>query len=209
MYEYAKIYYEHHGNLKVPRDLKTNNGWEQADNGKINLGRWINNQRHRVDPNSEKGKLLSAIKMRFETRKISKLSWKEMYEYAKIYYEHHGNLNVLARFKTNNGWKEDEDGKINLGTWINNQKTAYKTGNLSFEQISKLESIGIIWFTKNNDNKLQAQQITDKNAMKKQKEILNRMKSLLNNIEVKEISSKDDIDNINKQFIDRLNNKKR
>ena len=96
-----------------------------------------------------------------------------------------------------------------MGTWINNQKTAYKTGNLSFEQISKLESIGIIWFTKNNDNKLQAQQITDKNAMKKQKEILNRMKSLLNNIEVKEISSKDDIDNINKQFIDRLNNKKR
>ena len=45
--------------------------------------------------------------------------------------------------------------------------------------------------------------------MKKQKEILNRMKSLLNNIEVKEISSKDDIDNISKQFIDRLNNKKR
>ena len=45
--------------------------------------------------------------------------------------------------------------------------------------------------------------------MKKQKEILNRMKSLLNNIEIKEISSKDDINNINKQFIDRLNNKKR
>ena len=46
--------------------------------------------------------------------------------------------------------------------------------------------------------------------MKKQKEILNRMKSLLNNIEVKEISSKDDIDNINKQFIKQLSlNKKR
>ena len=65
------------------------------------------------------------------------------------------------------------------------------------------------WFTKNTDNKLQTQQITDKNAIKKQKEILNRMKSLLNNIEVKEISSKDDINNISKQFIDRLNNKKR
>ena len=65
------------------------------------------------------------------------------------------------------------------------------------------------WFTKNIDNKLQAQQITDKNAMKKQKEILNRMKSLLNNVKIKEISSKDDINNISKQFIDRLNNKKR
>ena len=66
------------------------------------------------------------------------------------------------------------------------------------------------WFTKNTDNKLQTQQITDKNAIKKQKEILNRIKSLLNNIEVKEISSKDDIDNINKQFIKQLSlNKKR
>lgn len=144
--------------------------------------------------------------MRFE--KIN-LTWEENYEYAKIYYEHHGNLKVPQGFKTNNGWERDEDGKINLGSWINNQKLMYKAVDLSFEQISKLESIGIIWFTKNTDNKLQAQQITDKNAMKKQKEILNRMKSLLNNIKIKEISSKDDIDNINKQFIDRLNNKKR
>ena len=132
-----------------------------------------------------------------------------MYEYAKIYYEHHEDLKVHEGFKTNNGWEREEDGIINLGSWINTQKNAYKTGNLSFEQISKLESIGMTWFTKNTDNKLQAQQITDKNTIKKQKEILNRMKSLLNNIEIKEISSKDDIDNINKQFIDRLNNKKR
>ena len=207
MYEYAKIYYEHHEDLKVPQGFKTNNGWERDEDGKINLGKWVRRQRQNTDSNSERGKLLLAIKMRFETKK--NLTWKEMYEYAKIYYEHHGNLNVPARFKTNNGWKRNDTGTINLGDWINNQKNAYKTGNLSFEQISKLESIGIIWFTKNIDNKLQTQQITDKNAMKKQKEILNRMKSLLNNIEVKEISSKDDIDNINKQFIDRLNNKKR
>ena len=207
IYKYAKTYYEHHGDLNVPQGFKTNNGWKDEKDGKIDLGSWINNQRHRVDPNSEKGKLLSAIKMRFETKK--KLTWEEMYEYAKIYYEHHGNLNVPARFKTNNGWKEDEDGKINLGAWINNQKKMYKTRDLSFEQISKLENIGMIWFTKNTDNKLQTQQITDKNAMKKQKEILNRMKSLLNNVRIKEISSKDDINNINKQFIDRLNNKKR
>ena len=207
MYEYAKIYYEHHGNLEVPLGFKTNNGWKEDEDGKINLGIWISNQRQNVDPNSERGKLLLTIKMRFETKK--NLTWKEMYEYAKIYYEHHGNLNVPARFKTNNGWKRDEDGKINLGAWINNQKTMYKTRNLSFEQISKLESIDMIWFSKNMDNKLQTQQITDKNAIKKQKEILNRMKSLLNNVRIKEISSKDDIDNINKQFIDRLNNKKR
>jgi len=209
MYEYAKIYYEYHGNLNVPFGFKTNNGWERDEDGKINLGIWINTQRHKIAPNSEKGKLLLAIKMRFEKVK-SKLTWEEMYEYAKIYYEHHGNLKVASSFKTNNGWERDKVGKINLGVWINNQKIVYKTGDLSFERISKLESIGMTWFTKNTDNKLQTQQITDKNAIKKQKEILNRMKSLLNNIEVKEISSKDDIDNINKQFIKQLSlNKKR
>ena len=208
MYEYAKIYYEHHGNLKVPAGFKTNNGWERDEDGKINLGMWISNQRKSTDPNSERGKLLVAIKMHFEKIR-STLSWEEMYEYAKIYYEYHDDLNVPQGFKTNNGWEQDKVGKINLGVWINNQKIVYKTGNLSFEQISKLESIGIIWLSKNIDDKLQAQQITDKNAMKKQKEILNRMKSLLNNIKIKEISSKDDIVNINKQFIDRLNNKKR
>ena len=206
MYEYAKIYYEHHDNLKVPFDFKTNNGWKEDKDGKINLGTWINSQKYRVDPNSERGKLLLAIKMRFERKN---LSWEETYEYAKIYYEHHEDLKVPQGFKTNNGWEREEDGKINLGSWINTQKNAYKTGDLSFERISKLESIGMTWFTKNTDNKLQTQQITDKNAIKKQKEILNRMKSLLNNIEVKEISSKDDINNISKQFIDRLNNKKR
>ena len=208
MYEYAKLYYEHHGNLKVLQRFKTNNGWEQADDGKVNLGTWISRQKLNTNPNSERGKLLLAIKMSFKKIK-STLSWEEMYEYAKNYYEYHGNLNVPFGFKTNNGWERYEDGKINLGAWINNQKTMYKTRDLSFEQISKLENIGMIWFAKNTDNKLQVQQITDKNTMKKQKEILNRMKSLLNNIEIKEISSKDDINNINKQFIDRLNNKKR
>ena len=59
----------------------------------------------------ELNELLIAIKMFFDTRKRTKLSWEEMYEYAKIYYEHHGYLEVPAEFKTNNGWKRDEDGK--------------------------------------------------------------------------------------------------
>ena len=120
MYEYAKIYYEHHGNLEIPKGFKTNNGWERDETGKINLGDWISHQRQNTNPNSERGKLLLAIKMRFEKIK-NILSWEEMYEYAKIYYEHHGNLKVPVSFKTNNGWERDETGKINLGDWINNK----------------------------------------------------------------------------------------
>ena len=40
-----------------------------------------------------------------------------MYNLAKAYYEHHGNLEIPARFKTINGYEYDENG-INLGYWI-------------------------------------------------------------------------------------------
>ena len=59
--------------------------------------------------------------MRFEN-KISTLTWKEMYEYAKKYYEAYGNLEILTRFKTNDGVTYDPNGKINLGRWIYTQR---------------------------------------------------------------------------------------
>ena len=45
MYSLAKIYYEHHEDLKVPQGFKTNNGWERDKDGKINLGGWISKQK--------------------------------------------------------------------------------------------------------------------------------------------------------------------
>ena len=121
MYEYAKIYYEHHGNLEVPKKFKTNDGYTYDRDGIINLGSWIDHQRTRCNPESEKGQLLLKIKMRFENLN-STMSWEEMYEYAKIYYEHHGNLEVPRKFKTNDGYTYDENGIINLGTWISTQR---------------------------------------------------------------------------------------
>ena len=119
MYEYAKKYYKHHGNLEVPYNFKTNNGYEQSENGKIKLGYWINNQRQKVTQESEQGQKLLQIGMRFENKY---LSWEDYYDLAKAYYEHHGNLEIQARFKTNNGYEYDETGKINLGIWIFNQR---------------------------------------------------------------------------------------
>ena len=119
IYKYAKSYYEHHGNLEVPRRFKTNNGYEYDENGQIKLGDWIANQKSKILPNSEKGQLLTQIGMRFD-RKV--LSFEEMYEYAKSYYEHHGNLEVSINFKTNNGYEYDENGQIKLGTWIHTQR---------------------------------------------------------------------------------------
>ena len=69
----------------------------------------------------ERGKLLSQIGMRFENIR-SALSWDEMYQYAKKYYESYGNLEIKVTFKTNDGITYDPNGKINLGRWIANQR---------------------------------------------------------------------------------------
>ncbi len=44
MYALASSYYEHNGNLAIPIDFKTKNGYEYDENG-YNLGIWISNQR--------------------------------------------------------------------------------------------------------------------------------------------------------------------
>ena len=140
---------------------------------------------------------------------ISTLSWEEMYEYACIYYEYHGDLEVSQRFKTNNGWEEDKTGKINLGIWICNQKNLYQKKEMSEERIVLLENIGIKWMSEKVDNKLQMEEITEKNTRKKQIELLNRTKSLLNHIGNQDFGSKEDVDRVNQKFVDELNRKSR
>ena len=68
------------------------------------------------------------------------VSWQTMFELAKKYYSENGDLEVPARFITNDGYS--------LGHWIYNQRAVRKgqqTGNLSEEQIEKLNSIGMRW----------------------------------------------------------------
>lgn len=145
MYEYAKIYYEHYGNLEVPRTFKTNDGYTYDENGIIHLGKWISYQKS-VLLDSEKGKKLLAIGMHFEKKK-STLSWKEVYEYAKKYYEHHGNLEVPDKFKTNDGYTRNENGTINLGMWITNQRQNCEPKS---ERGKLLLQIGMRFETKKN-----------------------------------------------------------
>ena len=181
MYNYAKKYYEHYGNLEVPAKFKTNNGYEYDENGTINLGQWISNQRQRlrITPESEQGQKLLQIGMRFENIK-STLGWEGMYEYAKKYYKHHGNLEILYYFKTNNGYEYDEDGKINLGYWISNQRQ--KTSQNSKEG-RLLTKIGMVWNIKNNQN--QVQEICNVNNIN-----INVNKDILSHISIQELISK-------------------
>ncbi len=144
MYELAKKYYKHYGDLKISRKFKTINGYDIDENG-YNFGEWISNQRVKYKKGTlseDKIKKLEEIGMIFEN--VNDDTWNMMYELAKKYYKHYGDLKIPRSFKTINGYKTDENG-YNLGTWISSQKAYYKKGSLSEDKIKKLEEIGMIF----------------------------------------------------------------
>ena len=141
-YNIASAYYEHNGNLEIPTSFKTLNGYEYDENG-INLGMWIHDQRKlykKAKLSPERINLLKAIGMRLET--VNYNDWNENYALVKNYYEHNGNLEIPARFKTLNGYEYDENG-ISLGAWLATQRQSYKKAKLSPERINLLKKLGM------------------------------------------------------------------
>ena len=155
-YELAKAYYEHHGDLEVPANFKTINGFDYDANG-VALGIWISKQRRAyknqgINKITEEIELLKQIGMRFEIKNREE-EWNKKYELAKAYYEHHGDLEVPANFKTINGYDYDENG-IALGRWISSQRRAYKgqgTNKITEEEIELLKQIGMRFKTNKNE----------------------------------------------------------
>lgn len=54
--------------------------------------------------------------------------WDEGYEQAKAYFEEHGDLDVTKKEKS-------------LSLWINRQRSKYRSGELSCDEISRLSAI--------------------------------------------------------------------
>lgn len=152
-YKLAEEYFKEHGDLEVSQGYVTSNGEK--------LGVWLSGQRtayryrnlssedrkNRIVPlNDNQVKLLESIGMVWN---VFGSNWNKMYEVAKKYFQKYENLNVPANYETENG--------ENLGSWIRNQRRAYKNRCLSKdnrkstyvpltdEQVSMLESIGMIW----------------------------------------------------------------
>ena len=137
MYEKAKDYYVQHGNLEVPYQYKTQDGYS--------LGHWILTQK-RVRAGEQFGTLteeriakLDAIGMVWGSYRD--LSWERNYEAAKVYYETYGNLNVVATYRTENG--------LRLGAWLAQLRNIRKNGSqrryLTPERVKALDDIGREW----------------------------------------------------------------
>jgi len=135
MYKLVKAYYEHFGNLRIPSDFKTLNGYEYNENGEI-LYDWCEIQRTSQNTlNEDQIKKLEEIEFQFKIKK----HWEKRYELLKKYYICHGIPIVPSNFKTINGYEYDENG-IALGDWCNRQRV--NRDILNEDQIKKLEEIG-------------------------------------------------------------------
>lgn len=132
------------------------------------------------------------------------MTCEDKYNLAKAYYEHHGNLDVPTKFKTDDGHTHNENGTINLGIWISNQRQAYKgkyKETINDRRIKLLEDLKMVWFNEASDIKLQQEQITSENLERKKIELQNRFYSVLNNYDNESLPAQEEI---NQNFIDGL-----
>ena len=129
----AMEFYREKGHLRVPKSYTTSNG--------LNLGMWLQTQR-RVRAGKVVGNLsqeqiekLDALGMEWECGSVR--NWNRGCEALKAYIASFGNADVNARYVTEDGYP--------LGKWISNLRSKYKRGELSTEQISELENMGMVW----------------------------------------------------------------
>ena len=131
---HARRYYEAHGDLLVPRDHVCADGFA--------LGVWISNQRanhaagrvRRITPEQERR--LNETGMVWD---VYAARWEASYALASAYWKAHGNLQIPAKYKT-------EDGCA-LGEWLRSQREKKRAGALTQEQVDRLDAIEMDWLS--------------------------------------------------------------
>ena len=134
-YRHATEYYAEHGDLNVPHSYSCSDGY--------NLGKWIKNQRsdyqgtsHHNTLTPEKISRLERIGMVWD---VLESRWQDAFEMLADYYRKNGHCKVQkGRLPEYN---------FDLLSWVVAQRTKYRNGELSEEQIAKLESIHFDWLT--------------------------------------------------------------
>ena len=133
-YALCLAYYRKHGNLNISTKYVAADG--------TRLGNWLDvirgSQRY---PTSKSAKLTESQKSRLEEIGFVwegryKITWEKSYQAAVAYKEKHGNLDIPAKYITDDG--------MQLGRWIYRQRAVYYT-TLSNERKEKLDRIGMVW----------------------------------------------------------------
>jgi len=124
MYRRLVAYKQQYNSTCVPRSYATDR----------KLGLWVHNQRWRKrDLKKRRLKLLNSIG--FVWNPFGE-TWMEMYRRLVVYKKSHKSTFVPRRYG-------DED--LQLGNWVNLQRSTYKKKEMPVERINLLESVGFVW----------------------------------------------------------------
>ena len=129
-YAAAEDFFKVNGHLDIPKNYVSPNG--------KSVGRWLAIQRKYKQEgklSEERIALLDKLGMVW----FSGDKWEKGFKYAEAYFKEHGNLLVKKEYVSRDGYQ--------LGTWIANQRLAYKESaqkKLTDEQKKRLDEIGFV-----------------------------------------------------------------
>jgi hypothetical protein len=112
-----------------------------------NLGRWVNRQRSLYQAGKlKKERQIDLERVGLKWSVLLTASWQTMYEclcnYAK---ERRAENNGIWDGNVPTNHKVDSRPPVNLGRWINRQRSAYAKGRLKPEYVTKLDQTGLKW----------------------------------------------------------------
>lgn len=140
----ATNYYEKNGDLNIPLNFKTKNGYEYDPDG-FNLGMWFCNikkaelYKSTMSFTQERFERLKDIG--YKQGKNMDIKFERYINMLEEYYKHHGNYDIKYGFKTKNGYEYDEHGFC-LGSWVRRQEELKDKGLLENDKLKRFEEIG-------------------------------------------------------------------
>ncbi len=129
MYHLAKAYQKQYGHLKIPHDYKTDTGER--------LGEWIAKQREKYRAFEQSPRRIYMLEKLGIVWNPAENRRERCWEAAKRYYEKNGDLNIPAKYIT-----EDN---IRLGEWLGSQRSLQRRGKMSEDRQKELEKMGVWW----------------------------------------------------------------
>lgn len=128
-YDEAVAYHDRHGHLAVPAGHTTPSGHK--------LGTWIVRQRKLFENKKLTAEQVTMLDEAGMIWRPLDHAWQQAYQHACAFRERNGHLDVIATFKTGDGFR--------LGNWIINQRQAHRDNQLAADKVKALEDLGIVW----------------------------------------------------------------
>ena len=137
MYELAKTYYEKHG------ILSRFSGADTRDNELFNYLKQLKNLNEQGLIDAETKSMFNKIGMMWTKEDEKNAKWNYCYNLLKQYSQMYGTLAMPSKCEIKG---------VALHSWLEEQKAAYASGELSIGRAEKLGNIGVEWDAKNKSD---------------------------------------------------------